>query len=147
MNGAQLHLLLNHLPILGLLFGALLLIFGLLSKQEIISKASMIVFILMGMITVPVNETGEAAEEIVESFPGISVDHDRIHTHEESAELALWLMLGLGTLALVSLIVGDKPNFGKYLQYAVLIASLALFIYMVQVGWQGAQIMHPEIRG
>ena len=106
----------------------------------------MIVFIMMAMITVPVNETGESAEEIIENHPAVTVEHDLIHRHEDAAGLALWLMLGLGTLSLVSLIVDSKNPFGKYTQYVVLVASLALFIYMVQVGWLGAQIMHPEIR-
>ena len=46
MNGAQLHLLLNHFPILGTLFGLLVLAAGLWKKSEDLQKAALVCFLL-----------------------------------------------------------------------------------------------------
>ncbi len=41
MNWAHVHLLINHIPVLGTLFGALLLVFGIVKKNEEIKRVSL----------------------------------------------------------------------------------------------------------
>ena len=85
MNWAQVHLWLNHLPVLGTLFGLVLLIAALLWKNEDWKRLSLIVFVIIGLIAIGTYLTGEPAEEVVEDVPGVS--EAAIEPHEESA---LW---------------------------------------------------------
>lgn len=145
MNAAHIHLLLNHIPILGALFGMILLIFGLIRKNNALSQAALITFIMAAIVTLPVDWSGEQAEEIVEELPGIS--HDLIHEHEEIAELAVKFMLGLGVLSLLTLILGAwHVKIGRILRWITLLLSFAVFFLMTRAGNSGGEISHPEIR-
>ena len=41
MNWAHMHLLINHIPVLGMVFGTLLLAYGLVKKNEEIKRVSL----------------------------------------------------------------------------------------------------------
>lgn len=145
MDPTHLHLLLNHFPILGTLFGLGLLAYGLINDNESITKSGLVIFVLIALITIPVFLTGEPAEETVEDIPGVS--HDLIHDHEELAEVAIWVMELLGLLALITIRIMIKKNkYRKYFQYITLILGLTVFGLMAQVGNLGGEIMHSEIR-
>jgi len=53
MNAAHAHLLLNHIPILGMLFGLLLLLYALVRGNDDIKKASFGAFVITSLITIP----------------------------------------------------------------------------------------------
>ncbi len=95
MNDAHLHLLFNHYPIIGTLFGVLFLGYGLFAKNKSILHAGLLLLFLMALLAIPTQLTGEGAEEIVEE---LGVDHDVIHAHEEAAELAFWFMIGFRSI-------------------------------------------------
>ena len=63
MNWAHVHLLINHIPVLGTVFGTLLLVFGMAKKNETIKRVSLGIFAIIAVATVPVYFTGEPAEE------------------------------------------------------------------------------------
>jgi len=72
MNLAHLHLVLNHLPVLGTGFGLALLIFGLWRRSDELKKTALGVLVLVALAAVPVYLTGEPAEELVQAVPGVS---------------------------------------------------------------------------
>jgi len=63
MNWAHIHLSLNHLPVVGIIFGVLLLLLALLRKSEELKRVSLGVFVLTALIALPVYFTGEPAEK------------------------------------------------------------------------------------
>ena len=147
MNDADLHLLLNHFPIIGTLFGVIFLAYGLFAKNKSILHAGLLTLFLMALLAIPTQLTGEGAEEIVEE---LGVDHDVIHEHEEAAELASWLMGGLGLLALLTLLISRRTS-GRAtvlrgLYVVTLVFSLVVFVMMARVGSLGGQIRHTEVR-
>ena len=145
MNGAHLHLLLNHLPILGSLFGFVLLLVALVSRQPLLVRAGLITLLLAAALAIPANLTGEEAEEVVEDYPGVT--HALIHAHEEAAELALWVLVGTGALALVSLLLLARNHArAALLTRLTLAGALVSFGLMARAGNLGGQIMHPETR-
>lgn len=145
MNAAHLHLILNHFPILGTLFGMGLLAYGLFAKNKSVQNAAFVLFAIITLISIPAFLSGEGAEEVVEHLPGVS--ENLIHEHEEWAEKAIWLMGILGLLSLISLFFSIKNKSGaKVLSIITLVASLATFGVMAQVGNLGGQIRHTEIR-
>lgn len=147
MNDAHLHLLLNHYPIIGTMFGVLFLGYGLLAKNKSILHAGLLTLFLMALLAIPTQLTGEGAEEIVEE---LGVDHDVIHEHEEAAELAIWFMAGLGVLALITLLISRRTSGRdtvlRGLYVATLILSVLVFVMMARVGSLGGEIRHTELR-
>ena len=72
MNGAHLHLLLNHVPLFATLFGLCILLFGFWLRNTTAQYIAMAFFILAALVTIPVMLSGEGAEEIVEHIAKIS---------------------------------------------------------------------------
>ena len=66
MNWAHLHLALNHVPVIGLPIVLLLLGWGIVKRSPELLKASFGLIILLAVVTVIVQVTGEPAEELVE---------------------------------------------------------------------------------
>lgn len=144
MNPTYVHLLLNHIPILGSAFGALLLLYAFMIKSNSVKDAALLAFIITALFTVPVFLSGEPAEESVESIAGIS--KAAIEEHEESAEVALWMMEALGVLSLITFVLRKKENelSGK-LTAATLFFALIAFALMARTGSEGGKIRHTEL--
>ena len=98
MNLAHLHLMLNHLPVLGPAFGLGLLAFGMWRKSEDLKKTALGVFVIFALLAVPAYLTGEPAEDAVKWLLGVS--KAVIEQHQEVAGVAFAAMGALGVLAL-----------------------------------------------
>lgn len=72
MTWAHLHLALNHVPVIGILIGLLLLGFGIFRGSRELTRSSFWLLAGLAVITVFVYLTGEPVEEMVEGLPGIS---------------------------------------------------------------------------
>ncbi|MBK9402700.1 MAG: hypothetical protein IPN36_18230 [Bacteroidetes bacterium] len=144
MDLTHLHLLLNHFPIIGTIIGIALMAYALFRKQHAIQNAVLAIWVAMAIITIPVMKTGEEAEETVENIAGIT--EASIHAHEEAAELALWLMITLGIVALAALLLHsrDKNKAGMLVKLAFLL-SLVVFVSMARTGYLGGLIRHTEL--
>lgn len=146
MNGAHLHLLLNHTPILGSLFGLLLLAVAVFRGQATLIRAGLVTLLIAAALAIPTNLTGDGAEEVVEHFPGVT--RSLIHAHEEAAELGLWAIELTGALALVSLLLLARGHArATLLTRLTLAGALVSFGLLARAGNLGGQIMHPETRG
>lgn len=144
MNQVHLHLLLNHVAILGSLFGLLLLAAGLIRKSEHLIQAALVTLVLSALATIPVFLTGEPAEEAVEHLAGVA--ESAIEEHEELAEIAIWAMQALGLLSLITFwFRATKRPMASMLTTLTLIASLFAFGIMAKVGLEGGKIRHTEL--
>ncbi|MGD8428289.1 MAG: hypothetical protein PVH63_11720 [Balneolaceae bacterium] len=145
MNGAHIHLIVNHIPIFSVAFGIGILIWGMLKKNDAIKQIAAVLFVLGALSSYIALKSGEAAEEIVEDIP--TVTHDAIHEHEESAELSLWLSFGLGALSLVWLFADNfNLTFKRPLLILALILGLGTLASLTYTGYLGGEIRHTEIR-
>ena len=107
MNDAYLHLVINHLPVFSMLFGLMILIWGLIKSNTGFQKLAMVLFIVGAVGTYAAVETGEGAEDVIEEYMP-SISHDLIHDHEEAAEIAMWFSYVTGGIALLGLFVAGK---------------------------------------
>ena len=98
MNGAHLHLLLTHGPVLGLVFGTILLGYAWWRGGEEVRRLALVFTAVAGLLALPAYFTGEDAEDIVETLPGVS--KSVIHEHEEAAEGAAIAAVVTAVLAL-----------------------------------------------
>lgn len=144
MNQAYLHLLINHVSILGIFFSFILLSGGMIFKSFDVKKAAMVGFVFSGIATLVVFKTGEGAEEAVEIFAGVR--EAAIEEHEESAEGVIWLAGGLAVISLAGLFLSlKKKAVPGALLALLLIAGAATSGWLVQVGRLGGLIRHTEI--
>ena len=145
MNATHLHLMLNHLPVLGTIFGLGLLAFGLWRKSNELKKTALGVIVVVSLAAVPVYLTGEPAEEGVESLAGVS--KSGMEEHEEAAAAAFTGIMVLGATALGGLILFRRgralPN---WFSGSLLVACLSVSGLMGWVANLGGQIRHSELR-
>jgi uncharacterized membrane protein len=147
MDATHWHLLLNHFPILGTLFGLGLILAGMLRRKPILTNAGLVVFLLLALLTVVVFQTGEIAHEKL--YMNVSeASQDWIMIHQKIARQARWMMLGLGMLsALAWWMQWQNHRWQRICLWAVVLVGSLTFGLMAQTGNSGGKIMHPEIRG
>ncbi|MFD2787591.1 hypothetical protein [Hymenobacter rubripertinctus] len=141
MTELHLHLLLNHVPILGSLFGLLVLGAGVAKSSSPVSRTGLVMLLGAALVGLPTQLTGEGAREALEKLPGIS--HHLIQAHEAAAELGFWALELTGVLALLALLRTGRERLFIRLTLATAILSFGL---LVRAGNLGGQIRHPEIR-
>jgi len=146
MNFVQLHLLLNHFPIIGTLVGLGLLFISLSGKNDDLRRASLIIFLAMALLSIPTFFSGPGAEGAIKKLPGVS--DELIERHHGAAMLALLFMEITGALALAALWQSremPRPARWNRSMSAVLLFSIVTVGLMARVGNTGGDIRHPEI--
>lgn len=144
MDGAHLHLILNHFPIVGTLVGLGVLAYGLIIKDLSVKKAGLGTLAVMAILALPAYFSGEEAEEAVEHLPGIS--DAVIHEHEELAEKAILMMAFLGGLSLLSLYaIWKNKTIAKTATIITFVFGLLTFGVFAKVGNLGGKIRHTEL--
>ncbi|TGD79588.1 hypothetical protein [Hymenobacter wooponensis] len=141
MNEAHLHLLLNHLPILGSLFGLIALAVGIFRADTGVVRTGLVTLLAAAVLCLPVQLTGEGAEEVLHGLPDVS--KTLINAHEEAAELAFWVLELTGALAMLALLLPQRAQLMNRLTLAGAVSSFALLAW---AGSLGGQIRHPEAR-
>ena len=145
MNATHLHLMLNHIPVLGVAFGLGLLLFGLWRKSDELKKTALGVFILVALAGTPVYLTGEPAEDGVKGLPGVS--KPITEQHEGAAGAAFTGVVVLGVVALAGLILFRRGRaLPAWFSLSLLAVSLIVSGLMAWTANLGGQIRHSEIR-
>lgn len=145
MNGAHIHLLLNHFPIIGTIIGFLVLVAGFVLKSTIIKRVGLGILVFTSIIGIPAFLSGDKAEDVIEKLPGIS--ENIIKQHEEIAEVFIWLIGLTGIFSLITLYMDLKEkSINTILYYVVLAITFVSIIVSKNVGTTGGEIRHPEIR-
>jgi uncharacterized membrane protein len=145
MNDAHLHLIVNHFPIIGSIFGLGILITGMILKNNSVKNTAYVLFIVAAIFAAFSVGTGDGAEELVEDMPNIG--KKIIHEHEEIAEkLALVLYL-LAAISLTGLIMNIKNySKAKLITYVAIVVATVAVVLSTLVGTSGGEIRHTEIR-
>lgn len=164
MNEAHSHLLINHFPIIGLLFGILVLIVGIIAKSSVTRRVGLMLFLVSGITSFPSFKTGEGAEHHFEEYSEKTFEkeykvpmemrmekHEElehyIHEHEEKAEALMPFMWGIIILSLIALYLEwKKKSMALVASIVVLIVGCLAAYFAREVGNSGGLIAHPEIR-
>ena len=143
MDQTHLHLITNHLAIIGTLFAGIVLLIGLISNTVQTRIASFILMLISSVGGYVTFKTGHEAEETVEHMKGIS--EYVIEQHEELAEKALWFIILLFIASIVGLYAGKKNlRVEKKISWIILIISFISFAIFAWTGYLGGQIMHAN---
>jgi len=144
-NGAQFHLLVNHLPVVGFILVTLALLFAIFVESVDIKRFVLLSTIVVGLSALAPFWTGEPAEELIEDRPGF--DKQLVHEHEELAEKAT--VFSVLTSVLAGFVYWRQRTRNAFLQAglkAVLVAALVSSALMAGAAHEGGKIQHPEIR-
>jgi hypothetical protein len=145
MNTAHLHLILNHIPVLGTLIGLGLLGFALWKHREESKRSALGLLVITALLAVPAFLTGEPAEGVVKGLPGVS--QAIIEQHEEAAQGAFIALCFLGGIALAGLVWFRRGQLmPSWFGAVVLAGSLLVGGWMAWAANLGGQIRHSEIR-
>jgi hypothetical protein len=143
-DAAHIHLMLNHLPVIGAPLLLLLLTIGLLRRSGELVGVSLVLAVGLAIVTAAVYLTGEPAEEKVEHASWFR--ESLAETHEEQAEASLVTVLATGVAATAALVFRRRPRAGTRLAaltWAGLLLSTAMLGW---TAWSGGKIRHEEVR-
>jgi len=145
MNSVHLHLLVTHLPIVGLGFVILFNLVAIIRKSEELQKLTLWCYLLLGVFALLAYLTGDDAGKMMETYPGIT--KDIVEPHEN---MALFFFIGLMVTTALSAIglymTKTKESLLKRFCLYLLIAALLVSIFAVMTGVTGGAIRHTEIK-
>jgi uncharacterized membrane protein len=145
MNTAHWHLVLNHIPILGVWFILAWMVAALILGNSTMLRSSWVAFVVLAALTIPTYLTGEPSEEIIEHQANVS--HKAIGRHENAAKIGLIGGEALGVLSLAALLLTRRrENLTRPLTIATVVLALICGVWMGYVGNLGGQVSHPEVR-
>jgi uncharacterized membrane protein len=145
MNAAQLHLALNHFPIAGTFLAFGVLIWGFLTKKELIKTVGIVLMIVSALTAFGVSASGDGAEETVEHKP--LVTKALIHEHEEAADAAMILIQLTAVLGIAWLVMNKlNKNHQDKVYICMLITNIVAAGLIANAAHKGGMIRHDEIR-
>jgi hypothetical protein len=142
---AHAHLLLNHVPTLGLIFGFALFLFSLVRNNDELLRASLAAFFLVAIMAFPAFITGYAARLSIREHAGFS--EPLVDAHQGAAVLALMFLELTGAAAWVALWQQRRrahPPTSTLVTVVVL--SLVTLGLVSRAANMGGEIAHSEIR-
>jgi hypothetical protein len=167
MDIAYLHIVTNHIPIIGIPFALFILLLGIWRKSDELKAVGLLSFAVLGIATLGVFLLGQGGEDFVEELTGVS--HDAIEDHEQMGLISLVAVSITAVLSLFGLIFykgfallkrrksekylngevdqNAKPYFPSWLTFAVLFLALASAGILGYTGKLGGKIRHTEFYG
>ncbi len=138
MDPARIHIFLNYIPLLGMILGIALLLYGMLRPDSYVMRASQGLFVVTALVTLAVYATGEIAGKGAHLMSG--PPWTNIVAHRTSA-LPTFVAIELtGVFALVGLIrtirAKGLPRWNALIVIILAIASLALAARTTHIGRQ-----------
>jgi len=145
MSWGYLHMIINHFPIVGTIIGSILVIVGLVFKNEGVKISGLGIIVFAALMAVIAYLTGDSAENAVQNLPEIA--ESLINRHEDIATISMYLMIPSGLLAAMTLYsIWKKENSVVFLLVITLVFTLISSAAMVFTGYTGGQIRHSEFR-
>jgi hypothetical protein len=139
----HLHLLVNHIPIEGSFIVLLFLVWGLLRREEAVTRAALFGAFLIAIATLLVFFTGDAAADALSSATWLS--KELVERHDDRAGITVGAALVMGAIAGFAL-WGSKPVRPR----VAWLACASLGVTFLLASWTavaGGVIRHEEIRG
>ena len=145
VNGAHLHLVLNHVPTLGSVLALALLLLAMIRRQEALTHVALEVLFVIAVATLPVYVSGVAAQQELRNRPEIS--RSAMGLHQDAAIAGFVVIEFAGFAAWIAL--WQSRRRGRAARGLVPAATLLLVValaLMASAATLGGEIRHPEIR-
>lgn len=144
MNGAQLHLLTVHLPVVGILAALILMAVALVRDSEAMVRTA-IGFVVFGtVLAAPAYFSGPDALAVVRRFT--EIDEHLVEQHAIVAKAAFFASVVVAAIGVKIWRDSIAAATGKGVRIGLLCALLAIAWLMAWTAHLGGVIRHPEIR-
>ena len=152
MNGAYLHLLVNHFPVVLSVVGTAILLLALLTRRRDLWRYATLTLAFAGVAAIVAMLTGDAAADVMRK--SWFVTRATIHAHEEAGDLAMWVAIVMGLAAAYALwrsarrgvsatgVRIDSLEAPGWLRALVLLLALAGTGAMARAAFLGGKIVH-----
>ena len=144
MDLTHVHLITNHIPVIGSGVGISILLLGMFRKSLEIQFAAYFILIASTFGAIVAYFTGEPAVESVEYIYDVS--EQSIDAHADAARMTFFSMLVLAILSLIAmLIMTKKPSRASAFAQIVLLVAAISFGLAAYTSNLGGKIRHTEI--
>jgi len=140
------HVVLNHLPIFGTIFGVFALATSLILRSRTAQITALILTLIAGASAYPVFVTGQRSYKTIR---GVSDDAgaDWLDEHMDRAEKTIGAFYFLAALAIAGLLVPIKwPKSAVPLAALTLVVAILCSGIAVYIAQPGGRVRHPEFR-
>ena len=142
-NDAHIHLMVNHLPIFGAVFAILILLLGVIRKNQPIIGLALFFLVLCAGFAWLADSTGGKANQYLKQHK--MVEKGVVKEHEQAADWAKYLIYATALLALIALCFKKMRSKTWLLAIIIVIGGMGAAA-MVVTGLHGGKIMHKEAR-
>ena len=148
MDPVRIHLVLNHLPVIGSGLALLALLFGIIRANLTVIRTALALAVVALAAVPVVSWSGEEAEEVVEDAAWLDADGaEWLDEHEERGEVAINTLLSALAVCVLALAIGAWRE--SWLRAAAIVAAVSLAIGLGNGLWaaaSGGKIRHTGIR-
>jgi uncharacterized membrane protein len=139
--------ILNHFPTVGLVFALAFYIAALVTKNVLITRSCLVLFVICGILGVPTYVSGAASMWAL-TDPGVpGISKAVINVHRDMALLTLFGLAFTGVAAWIELWrFRQLRRFSSLSLYLILAFAVITLAIGAETGHLGGQINHPEIR-
>ena len=142
MDATKLHLILNYYPAFATVIGTVLLAFGLFRGSERLKRASLKLFIVVAVFTLPVLITGEMAGGAGErngTYTGVTAQS--LDRHKSLARAAFLAVEACGLAAIPGLLlIGRGPSAVRWVMPLTLVVAIAATVAVLATVHLGRQV-------
>jgi hypothetical protein len=145
MIPVEAHLVLNHIPLIGLAFGLVFFVAGLIRSSEEALRAGLRIFLVMGIAVLPVVGSGLMSATILANATWL--DRHALSDHRVAGILTLAALVGLGILSGTALVRSpqNRRAISVRVRNAVLLLAFAGFGTTVWTAYLGGALRHTEL--
>jgi hypothetical protein len=145
MNWIQLHLALNHVPVIGIPFVMILLAIGAGRKSNDVIRVAFWLITILSLMAIGIKFTGDFAfEQSPEQFSAVE---GIVSKHEQAADQATTGVFLLGIAAALALFLARRGRtIRRWTLALVLVFGIATSLLYARSAHSGGQISHPELR-
>ena len=144
MNGAQLHLLMVHLPVVGMLAALALMTVAVMRRSEAMVRTAIAFAVIGTVFAAPAYFSGPSAMEVARSFAPI--DEHLVEQHAIAAKAAFFASVLLAAIAVKVWWDSTDRETGTVTRIGLLAGLLVIAWLMAWTAHLGGLIRHPEIR-
>ncbi len=136
INGAYMHLLINHVSLIAIPVSLVFLIF---LKTNEAKRVALVILTLSCLATIPIYLTGDPAEHVLKLWHVADL-HNKVEPHEDAAEVALILSI----LTAVAAAAGVWKSGDKRIERVSMLMAFVTTVSLGVTAFYGGFIRHPE---
>lgn len=143
-SATHIHLLVNHLPILGAPFVLVVLAWGYFTRSRDVTRLALWLMVPLALAAFLADQTGDSAKDQLRGAPWI--ERSLVHAHEEQADTTVIVFYVVGAIGALALWRRRRHPDERWPLGVAAVALTAATLLVAWTGLLGGVIRHDEIR-